>query len=98
MREGLPVALMEAMQAGLPVMAADIRGNHDLIRDGEGGFLFNENLPEDYAQAIRYFLKYPDEAARMGKWNRKQVDNFSLGVVEKRMREIYHAAEAMEGA
>lgn len=98
MREGLPVALMEAMQAGLPVMAADIRGNHDLIRDGEGGFLFTENLPEDYAQAIRYFLKYPDEAARMGKWNRKQVDNFSLGVVEKRMREIYHAAEAMEGA
>ncbi len=98
MREGLPVALMEAMQAGLPVMAADIRGNHDLVRDGEGGFLFTENLPEDYAQAIRYFLKYPDEAVRMGEWNRKQVENFSLSVVEKRMREIYQTAEAMEGA
>lgn len=88
-QEGLPVAVMEAMQAGLPVVAADIRGNHDLIRDGEGGFLFTENLPEDYAGALAYFMKYPDEAERMGKWNRKQVENFSLDVVEKRMREIY---------
>ena len=88
-REGLSVALMEAMQAGLPVMAADIRGNHDLIQDGEGGFLFMENLPEDYAGALAYFMKYPDEAERMGRWNQKQVENFSLDVVEKRMREIY---------
>lgn len=88
-REGLSVALMEAMQAGLPVMAADIRGNHDLIQDGEGGFLFTENLPEDYAGALAYFMKYPDEAERMGRWNQKQVENFSLDVVEKRMREIY---------
>lgn len=88
-REGLSVALMEAMQAGLPVMAADIRGNHDLIQDGEGGFLFSENLPEDYVGALAYFIKYPDEAERMGRWNQKQVENFSLDVVEKRMREIY---------
>lgn len=92
-REGLSVALMEAMQAGLPVMAADIRGNHDLIQDGEGGFLFTENLPEDYAKALQYFMKYPDEAERMGNWNRDRVKRFSLDVVEKRMREIYAEGE-----
>lgn len=92
-REGLSVALMEAMQAGLPIMAADIRGNHDLIEDGKGGFLFTENLLEDYVQAMQYFMKYPEEAERMGDWNKKQVKNFSLGVVEKRMREIYSEAE-----
>lgn len=92
-REGLSVALMEAMQAGLPIMAADIRGNHDLIEDGKGGFLFTENLLEDYVQAMQYFMKYPEEAERMGEWNKKQVVNFSLEVVEKRMREIYSAAE-----
>lgn len=95
-REGLSVALMEAMQAGLPVMAADIRGNQDLIRDGQGGFLFNENLPEDYIKSIQYLLKYPKQAKRMGKWNKKQVKNFSLDVVEKRMREIYMTVEDRE--
>ena len=34
-------------------------------------------------------MKYPDEAERMGRWNQKQVENFSLDVVEKRMRKIY---------
>ena len=38
-------------------------------------------------------MKYPEEAERMGEWNKKQVVNFSLEVVEKRMREIYSAAE-----
>lgn len=88
-REGLPVAMMEAMQAGLPVLAADIRGNSDLLEDGRGGFLFTENRTADYAKAIRYFLKYPDEALRMGQWNQERVKNFSLDKVEKRMREIY---------
>ncbi len=93
-QEGLPVAMMEAMQAGLPVLAADIRGNRDLMEDGKGGFLFEENLSENYVRGIRYFLKYPDEAKRMGEWNRERIKAFSLDVVEKRMREIYGAVEA----
>lgn len=88
-REGLPVSVMEAMQAGLPVMAADIRGNHDLIEDGKGGFLFEENLTEDYIHGIRYFLDYPDEGIRMGHWNKKRVKAFGLDAVSARMREIY---------
>jgi glycosyltransferase EpsD len=88
-REGLPVAMMEAMQAGLPVIAADIRGNHDLIEDGKGGFLFDENLTADYVRAIRYFLDYPDEAVRMGEWNKERIKNFSLDIVNAKMREIY---------
>lgn len=88
-REGLPVSMMEAMQAGLPVLAADIRGNHDLIEDGKGGFLFDENLTEDYVRGIRYFLDYPKEAVRMGKWNKERVKNFDIRIVSEKMREIY---------
>jgi glycosyltransferase EpsD len=88
-QEGLPVAVLEAMQSGLPVLAQDIRGNHDLIRDGEGGFLFEEFLPEDYVRGIRYFLKYPQEAERMGEWNRTQVKAYTRDVVDEQMKKIY---------
>lgn len=95
-QEGLPVAMMEAMQAGLPVIGLDIRGNRDLICDGEGGFLFSEDIVEDYVKALHYFLKYPQEAKRMGQWNRERVKNFSIEPVDKRMRCIYADVESEE--
>ncbi|MCU0707419.1 MAG: glycosyltransferase [Pirellula sp.] len=38
--EGQSNTILEAMQAGVPVMASDIPGNRDLVRDGETGILF----------------------------------------------------------
>lgn len=89
LREGLPLSVMEAMQAGLPVLAGDIRGNRELIEHGKGGFLFSENLPENYMKAIRHLLKNPDIREKMGKWNREHVKNFNSKTVNNKMREIY---------
>lgn len=96
LQEGLPVAVMEAMQAGLPVVALDIRGNHDLIEDSSGGFLFMENREENYVKALKYFLAYPEEAVRMGQWNKERVKAFSLDKVEAKMRQIYAEVERNE--
>jgi glycosyltransferase involved in cell wall biosynthesis len=41
--EGLPVAVIEAMGAGLPVIATRVVGNRDLVRDGENGWLVAED-------------------------------------------------------
>ena len=95
-QEGLPVAVMEAMQAGLPVIGLDIRGNRDLIKDGSGGFLFDEDREENYVRAMNYFLSYPDEAVRMGEWNKERVQAFSLDRVDKKMRQIYAEVEGDE--
>lgn len=88
-REGLPVSMMEAMQAGLPVLAGDIRGNRDLIEDGKGGFLFQDNLPVNYVYALKHLLKYPDVRAEMGEWNKQRIKRFNNSIVNSKMREIY---------
>ena len=52
-REGLPVSLMEAMAAGLPVVCSNTRGNTDLIEDGKGGYLVEPDDVEGFAKALK---------------------------------------------
>ncbi|RRD95387.1 glycosyltransferase family 1 protein [Clostridiales bacterium COT073_COT-073] len=88
-QEGLPVALMEAMQIGLPVICSDIRGNQDLIKDRQGGCLIkNDNIPE-YINAIKALSKDNKMRRQMGMWNHQQMENFLLDKVEERMRLVY---------
>lgn len=98
-REGLPVAVMEAMAVGLPVIAADIRGVHDLIEHTKGGYLAGSFHAWEYAAKVRrLFTEKEGKSAvprtvrreQMGKWNRRRIRAFSLEVVEKQMRTIYH--------
>lgn len=97
-REGLPVAVMEAMAVGLPVIAADIRGVHDLIRHGKGGYLTRSFSHAEFAaKARRLFTEKGSEGAvpravrreEMGRWNRERIQEYSLEVVEEQMRQIY---------
>jgi len=52
--EGLSLAVLEAMAAGLPVVGTNISGNQDIIKDGDNGFLVQ---PEDPAQVAEAVLK-----------------------------------------
>lgn len=89
LREGLSVSVLEAMAAGLPVVAKKIRGNTDLIQDGMGGYLVEKNDARLYENAIMKL--YNDEMLRkkMSDWNRKRVEEFSVEKVEGQMRGIY---------
>lgn len=50
--EGMPLALLEAMSEGLPIMASDVVGNNDVVTDGENGFLYPIGNPNLGADAI----------------------------------------------
>lgn len=54
--EGLPFNIMEAMYAGLPVVASDVKGHQDLITDGETGLLYPYGDAEACAQQIGRLL------------------------------------------
>ena len=97
-REGLPVAVMEAMAVGLPVIATRIRGITDLLEHTKGGYLADDWEPENYAVKVRRMfserggksgVSREERRREMGTWNRRKVQEFALPVVDKKMREIY---------
>ena len=58
--EGYPNVLCEAMSCGKPVIASNVCDNPMIIEDGENGYLFNPNNPEELAEKIEvYCTKKP---------------------------------------
>lgn len=87
-REGLPVSLMEAMAAGMPIVCTRVRGNTDLIQDGVSG-VFVENDPLALAEAILALSRDPERRAKLGAGAMEAVKPFGEETVHRKMREIY---------
>ena len=92
-REGLSVALMEAMAEGLPVVCGRIRGNVDLVKNGFGGLLL---APEDIKAYENAFIKLyemrqrkPGMYEQMGITNQKNIKMFGRNAVEQVMENVY---------
>jgi glycosyltransferase involved in cell wall biosynthesis len=87
--EGLPVSLMEAMAAGLPVVCSGIRGNVDLIEEGKGGFLCKPDDIDSFADRMRVLICDEGRKRQMGATNMENVKKFSKDVVFFETRQIY---------
>jgi glycosyltransferase involved in cell wall biosynthesis len=72
--EGIPVALMEALAAGVPVAATRLSGVPELIRDGETGLLADPHSPHDLARAIETVLDNPAAALARAEAGRRLVE------------------------
>ncbi len=101
-QEGLPMALLEAMSFGLPVICSDIRGSSDLmdasISDAEnaswkrccGGVVVRKaDDVNAYVEAIRWSLGNEEILKICGKRNSEEAEKFSIDRVGKCMRLIY---------
>ena len=88
-REGLSVALMESMSMELPCVVSRIRGNTDLIENDKGGTLCNAQSAEEFADAISNLLENPEKRKKMGAYNRKVIEKFSVENVVEELRKIY---------
>lgn len=87
-REGLSVALMEAMGSGMPIICTKIRGNTDLIDDGVSG-MFAENNPEALAKAILELYRDPETRAAYGRAAVEKVKLFDSENVHAQVKDIY---------
>ena len=72
--EGVSVATLEAMSAGLPVVAADEGAVGEVIRAGETGLLFRAGGAEDLADRLRPLLGQPDRWLELGNNARREVE------------------------
>ena len=88
LREGLSVALMEAMSSGMPIVCAKIRGNTDLIEDGISG-IFSENDPEVIAQHILTLYRDPETRKALGQAASEKALLFDEKNVLRQVKDIY---------
>ena len=88
-REGLSVALMEAMAAGLPCVVSKIRGNVDLIEDGKGGYLVEPDDVEGFLFAIKDLVSKRSNRKLYSDNNKKTVKTFGIEYVLNSMNKIY---------
>ncbi|MBQ2928286.1 MAG: glycosyltransferase family 4 protein [Oscillospiraceae bacterium] len=87
-REGLSVALMEAMSCGLPIMCTKIRGNTDLIDDNLSG-IFTQNDPQSVAESILRLYRDPEFRKSLGRQAMEKVQLFDEENVLKQVKDIY---------
>ncbi len=88
-QEGLPVSVIEAMSAGLPIIASRVRGNTDLIEDGIGGFLHEPNDYIGISRSINRVIKDENLRSEMSKYNKIAAKKFEMSEVKKVMRLLY---------
>jgi glycosyltransferase involved in cell wall biosynthesis len=84
--EAMPLAVMEAMASGLPVVATRVGGLPDMVAHGESGWLVAPGDFEDIAARVRQVLAAPGELARMAAAARaRAVEKMSLADSVERM-------------
>jgi glycosyltransferase involved in cell wall biosynthesis len=77
--EGMPNAVMEAMAMALPVVASNVDGNRELIRNGVSGYLVTPGDPCAFTEQIQQLMDNPDHAREVGKKAHQEVlERFSM--------------------
>ncbi len=87
--EGLPFNIMEAMAAGLPVVASNVKGHKDLIKQGENGYLYEYDNAKDFASLVKKLMANPELCAQMGANNQIKAEAYSIEMVKSEIMEIY---------
>ena len=96
--EALPVSILEAMAAGLPVVATRVGGVPELVRDGETGFLAPASDATALAAPIQRLVDSPELRARLGSGGRARVEeHFGLESFLNAHLDLYRRELAARG-
>ncbi len=89
-REGMPRALLEAMCAGLPIIATNIRGSSEIITHGVHGYLYPAHNVAACQTAIRRMFLSPQDRVTMRKRNRELIlDHYTdISYIERQVNAI----------
>jgi glycosyltransferase involved in cell wall biosynthesis len=89
-REGMPTSIMEAMAAGVPIVATRTGGIPELIRDGVNGLLVRPGNSRDIVTAVSTLLADPALREIMGRTNRASIQNRDWEYIAIKVFDVYN--------
>lgn len=90
--EPFGIVLLEAMAAGLPIVASRVGGVPDVVEDGRTGILVEPGNAQALCQALEFLISNPPLRQRMGEAGRRRAAKYSWDIVIPRIREVYEEA------
>jgi len=94
-KEGLPLAVLEAMACELPVAATRVPGHVDVVEEGVTGLLAAPDDDRDLARAMRDLMTEPARRSVMGQAGRRRVeDRFAASRMAAETASLYHSVAA----
>lgn len=90
-REGTPVTIMEAAATGLPVIASNLSGIPEVVRDGKTGFLVPQKDVEALAKKMEFLAKNPQLWLELGRTGRRRIEQeFSQKNLPRELGIVYN--------
>jgi len=88
--EGLPIAILEAMACGLPIVATAVGGIGEIIRNGENGILVSPNNAPEFADTLSSLFRNTQMRDSLGQRARETViRDYSWKRISREYEEIY---------
>ena len=85
------LATLEAMAAGLPVVAVDASGTRDILKNRQQGYLV-ENNAEALAAGIKKLLSNPERMQKFAEASLKKAQSFNIELLTKKLLTVYEQA------
>lgn len=95
--EGVPTTALEAMACGTPVCATPVGGIPDVVKDGETGFLLEEDEPREMAARIEAIVHEEGLSEVSDSAREFVLDNFSFDVVVREYERVFEAVTGRSG-
>ncbi|MFU8795236.1 MAG: glycosyltransferase, partial [Dethiobacteria bacterium] len=94
-REGFPISTLEAMRAGLPVVASNVGGISEQIVEDETGYLFESGDHRQLQSHLARLIRDPILRSRLGQAGRRRfLEHFTLDkMVDETLRVYYQIAQ-----
>ena len=87
--EGMPVSLLEAMAGGIPVVCSTIRGNVDVVREGENGYLAEPEDVNAWRWNLSLLARSPNLRELFASNGQKTVVMYSKDSVKEELKQLY---------
>lgn len=95
-KEGLPYTLLEALQAGLPLIATNVGGIPSLLTHKKNGLLVAPNNPVSLKNAIEELLQNQASWPKISEYNKKESNKYSLSRIKTNTNDVYTSLLPLE--